>query len=66
VMVGDSGTDVATARAAGVPVIAVDYGYTETPVAELGPERVISALSELPSGVFELLRFPSPTPAEQC
>lgn len=66
VMVGDSGTDVATARAAGVPVIAVDYGYTETPVAELGPERVISALSELPSGVFELLRVPSPTPAEQC
>ncbi|MFL6823177.1 MAG: phosphoglycolate phosphatase [Xanthobacteraceae bacterium] len=66
VMVGDSGTDVATARAAGVPVIAVDYGYTETPVAELGPERVISALSELPSGVFELLRVPSPTTAEQC
>jgi phosphoglycolate phosphatase len=66
VMVGDSGTDVATARAAGVPVIAVDYGYTETPVAELGPERVISALSELPSSVFELLRVPSPTPAEQC
>jgi phosphoglycolate phosphatase len=66
VMVGDSGTDVATARAAGVPVIAVDYGYTETPVAELGPERVISTLSELPSGVFELLRVPSPTPAEQC
>jgi phosphoglycolate phosphatase len=65
-MVGDSGTDVATARAAGIPVVAVDYGYTETPVDELGPERVISALSELPSAVFELLRVPIPTAAEQC
>jgi phosphoglycolate phosphatase len=66
VMVGDSGTDVATARAAGIPVVVVDYGYTETPVDELGPERVISALSELPSAVFELLRVPIPTAAEQC
>jgi phosphoglycolate phosphatase len=66
VMVGDSDTDIATARAAGVPVVAVDYGYTETPVDELGPERVISALSELPNAVFELLRAPSPTAAEQC
>src|SRR5690606_2056953 len=31
-MVGDSVTDIDTARAAGVPVIAVDFGYTETPV----------------------------------
>src|SRR5262245_20326833 len=31
VMVGDSISDIATARAAGTPVIAVDYGYTETP-----------------------------------
>jgi phosphoglycolate phosphatase len=66
VMVGDSGTDIATARAAGVPVVAVDYGYTETPVDEFVPERVISALGELPSAVFELLRVPSPTAAEQC
>jgi phosphoglycolate phosphatase len=55
VMVGDSINDIATARAAGVPVVAVDYGYTETPVDELGPDRVISALSELPAAVFDLL-----------
>ncbi len=36
VMVGDSGTDIATARAAGVPVVAVDFGYSETPIKELG------------------------------
>ena len=29
VMVGDSGIDIATARAAGIPVVAVDFGYSE-------------------------------------
>ena len=55
VMVGDSISDIASARAAGIPVIAVDYGYTETPVSELNPDRVISALGDLPDTVFELL-----------
>jgi phosphoglycolate phosphatase len=55
VMVGDSITDIAMAKAAGVPVIAVDYGYTQTPVAELGANRVIGALADLPSAVFQLL-----------
>jgi phosphoglycolate phosphatase len=64
VMVGDSISDIATARAARVPIIAVDYGYTETPVAELGADRMISALTELPSAVFDLLPAPSPTAAE--
>jgi phosphoglycolate phosphatase len=57
-MVGDSLADIAAARAAGVPVVGVDYGYTETPVAELGPDRVISALSELPAAVVALLGAP--------
>jgi phosphoglycolate phosphatase len=64
VMVGDSLNDIATARAAGIPVVAVDYGYTETPVGELGPDRVISALSELPTAVFDLLGAGSPARAE--
>src|SRR5690606_3048992 len=42
VMIGDSKTDIDTARAAGVPVIAVDFGYTEIPVAELAPDQIIS------------------------
>src|SRR5262245_24507140 len=66
VMVGDSISDIATARAAAVPVVAVAYGYTETPVSELGPDRVIDALTELPSAVSDLLRAGSPTAAEQC
>ena len=47
VMVGDSGTDIATARAAAVPVVAVDFGYSETPVKELGPDRLISHFDDL-------------------
>jgi phosphoglycolate phosphatase len=62
VMVGDSINDVATARAAGVPVVAVDYGYTETPVEELAPDRVISALSDLPNAVLDLLRLGGSAP----
>ena len=64
-MVGDSFSDIATARAAGVPVVAVDYGYAETPVSELAPDRVISTLAELPSAVFDLLRAGSQTAAER-
>lgn len=54
VMVGDSETDVATARAACIPVIAVDFGYTERPVTEFGPDRVISSFSALPAAVAQL------------
>jgi phosphoglycolate phosphatase len=65
VMVGDSITDIATARGAGVPVVAVDYGYTQTPVTELGADRVVSALSALPNAVFDLLRAHRPAQAAQ-
>jgi phosphoglycolate phosphatase len=51
VMVGDSGTDVRTARAAGVPVIAVDFGYTDVPIATLRPDRIISSFRELPDAI---------------
>jgi phosphoglycolate phosphatase len=51
IMIGDSGTDIRTARAAGVPVIAVDFGYSEQPVAELKPDRIISHFAQLPAAV---------------
>lgn len=54
VMVGDSGTDIATARAAGIPVVAVDFGYSETPIAELGADRLISHFDDLAKAVLEL------------
>jgi phosphoglycolate phosphatase len=51
VMIGDSGTDVRTARAAKVPVIAVDFGYTEVPIATLEPDRIISSYAQLPAAI---------------
>lgn len=42
IMVGDSTTDHATARAAGVPIIGVTFGYTDVPMAELDCDAVIS------------------------
>jgi phosphoglycolate phosphatase len=47
IMVGDSKTDIDTARNAQVPVIAVDFGYTEEPVEIFSPDRVISHFDDL-------------------
>ena len=54
-MSGDSITDIAAAQNAGIPVIAVDFGYTDKPVRELGPDRVISDFAALPQAVRDLL-----------
>ena len=45
--VGDSATDVETARNAGVPVMLVDYGYTVREASQLGGDAVISSIAEL-------------------
>jgi len=58
VMVGDSKTDVAIARAAGVPVVCVDFGYTDVPAAELGPDRVVSRFDSVFAVAAELLEAP--------
>ena len=47
VMIGDSRTDIDTAKAAGIPVIAVDFGYSDLPVSAYDPSRVISHFREL-------------------
>jgi phosphoglycolate phosphatase len=53
-MIGDSETDIRTAKAAGVPIVAVDFGYTEVPVVALQPDRVISHFAQLPQIVAAL------------
>jgi phosphoglycolate phosphatase len=55
VMVGDSATDVRTARNTGIPVVAVTFGYTETPIELTSPDRLINHFDELPEAVFNLL-----------
>lgn len=47
IMVGDTAVDVATARAAGVPVIGVTFGYSDTPMPDLNPDIVISRYDDL-------------------
>lgn len=54
IMIGDSDTDIRTARAAGIPVVAVDFGYSERPVAEFAPDRVIGHFSQLPDQIAAL------------
>lgn len=51
IMVGDSKTDVSTARNARVPIVAVDFGYSDVPVASLRPDRIISAFADLPAAI---------------
>ena len=56
IMVGDSITDIRTARAANAPVIGVDFGYTDVPIAALEPDRVIGSFTDL-KGAVEALRI---------
>ncbi len=58
-MVGDSIADIDTARAVGVPVIGVSFGYTETPMVELRPDRMINHFDQLPAAL-QSLGFPTP------
>ena len=54
IMVGDAGTDIGVARRAGVPVIGVSFGYTDVPIAELKPDRLIDHMRDLPGAVAAL------------
>jgi phosphoglycolate phosphatase len=54
IMVGDAGTDVGVARRAGVPVIGVSFGYTDIPIADLKPDRVIHHMKDLLDAVTGL------------
>jgi phosphoglycolate phosphatase len=55
VMVGDSDVDIATAKAAGVPVVAVTFGYTHAPVGDFQPDAVIDHYDDLDAAVTRVL-----------
>jgi phosphoglycolate phosphatase len=55
IMVGDAGPDIGVARRAGIPVIGVEFGYTEVPIADLKPDRLINHMRELPAAVESLM-----------
>jgi len=55
VMVGDSASDAGAARAAGVPLVLVSFGYTDVPAHELGADVLIDHFDELPDACLRLL-----------
>ena len=55
VMIGDSRTDIATVKAAGIPTICVPVGYTDVPIETLEPDLVIQHFDALPAAVRQVL-----------
>lgn len=55
VMIGDSKTDLDTARGASIPSIGVSFGYTDVPMADLRPDRLIHHFDALDEAVESLL-----------
>ncbi len=56
-MVGGSATHINTAKAANIPVVAVSFGYSLTPVHELGADIVIDTFEALTEVLPRLLRL---------
>jgi len=54
VMIGDSITDLNTARAAGAPCILMSYGFTPVPAAALGADVVLDSFAQLPDALRDL------------
>ena len=61
IMVGDAGPDIGVARRAGVPVIGVEFGYTEVPIADLKPDRLIGHFRDLRGAVESLMAGRKPS-----
>lgn len=55
VMVGDSRSDVDAARGADIPVVGVSFGYTDIPMGDLRPDRLIDHFDALPEAVTALV-----------
>lgn len=53
-MVGDNANDVNAARAAGMPVVAVSYGYPRMPPVALGADALIDRFAQLPQALGQL------------
>lgn len=54
-LVGDSETDVLTARAAGVPIIGVTFGYTAEPIESFKPDALVSDFSQAYQPIMAVL-----------
>lgn len=59
VLVGDSETDVMAAKAAGIPVVLVDFGYGAEKARALGPDAVVGHYGDLLGTIRGLIRRPA-------
>jgi phosphoglycolate phosphatase len=62
-LIGDSAVDVAAARAAGLPVVIVSYGYAHGGAGALGGDALIDSFDELPALLAALPPAGAPRPA---
>ena len=54
VMVGDSGADAGAAKAVGMKLVLVGFGYSTTPVENFEPDAVIAHFGELPDALHRI------------
>lgn len=54
VVVGDSDVDCAAAKAAGLPIVLVRWGYARTPVDDMGADAVAAEFADVPDAVVRL------------
>ena len=55
IMIGDSKTDIDTARAAGMPFIGVSFGYSDVPMAALKPDVLIDHWGEFDDALKKIV-----------
>jgi len=57
-MIGDTGFDMAMAKAAGVHALGVTWGYHDhSRLLESGADKIIHAFSDLEEALIQILRF---------
>jgi phosphoglycolate phosphatase len=58
IMIGDSETDIKTAKAARIPVVAVSFGYSVDPVLSFGPDAIIDDYRDLRAAIGKFAGTP--------
>lgn len=56
IMIGDSATDINTAKAANIPVIGVTFGYTDVTIESLKPTQIITHFDEMMDAIEQIHR----------
>jgi phosphoglycolate phosphatase len=64
IMVGDAEADVAAAKGARIPVVAVRFGYAAVPPEELGADAILDRFEELPALLETFLPLKSRSPQD--